>query len=63
MNSWVWGALALCTALLVTAAYVPSLANILHMTSPSIEMWVVIVTMSLLPPLIGAMASLGTGRS
>ena len=48
-NPWIWAALALCTSILLTAAYVSSLASMLHMVKPEIEMWVIVLSMSTLP--------------
>jgi Ca2+-transporting ATPase len=56
-NPWVWAALAFCTALLLTASYVPGLAHLLHLERPDIEMWAIVLGMSLVPPLVGAIAS------
>ena len=56
-NPWVWAALALCTALLLVAAYVPSVARVLHMVSPNINMWAIILAMSLAPLLVGTMVA------
>jgi Ca2+-transporting ATPase len=53
----VWAALAFCTALLLTASYVPGLAHLLHLERPDIEMWAIVLGMSLVPPLVGAIAS------
>jgi Ca2+-transporting ATPase len=46
-NPWVWAALALCAAMLVAAAHVPSLAQVLEMAAPDARMWGVVVGMSL----------------
>ena len=52
-NPWIWAALALCAGILLTAAYVPSLAYMLHMVAPEIKMWGIIFLMSTLPLLFG----------
>ena len=52
-NPWMWAALALCAGTLLTAAYVPSLAYMLHMVAPEIKMWGTIFLMSTLPLLFG----------
>jgi P-type Ca2+ transporter type 2C len=52
-NPWIWGALALCAGLMVTAAYVPSLSDVLHVVAPDGRMWTIILTMSLAPLLVG----------
>ena len=48
-----WAALALCAGILLTAAYVPSLAYMLHMVAPEIKMWGIIFLMSTLPCSLG----------
>jgi Ca2+-transporting ATPase len=52
-NPWVWAALPLCAGIVVTAAYVPTLANMLHMVAPGIKMWGIVLAMSLVPLLVG----------
>jgi len=52
-NPWIWAALALCTGILLTAAYVPSLSFMLHMVAPDIRMWGIIFAMSTAPLLVG----------
>jgi Ca2+-transporting ATPase len=52
-NPWIWAALALCASILLIAAYVPSLADMLHMVAPEIKMWGIIFLMSTLPLLFG----------
>ena len=52
-NPWIWGALAFCAGLMVTAAYVPSLSDVLHVVAPDSRMWTIILTMSLAPLLVG----------
>jgi len=48
-NPWVWGALALCAALLAAAIYVPPLAETLHIVPPGAPEWLVILALSALP--------------
>ncbi len=52
-NPFVWGALALCVALLVAAVYIPGISTALSMSPPGIEGWGLIVGVSLIPLLIG----------
>ncbi len=52
-NPWVWGALALCTALLLLAVYVPGLASVLSVERPGVAGWSLILGMSLIPALVG----------
>jgi Ca2+-transporting ATPase len=52
-NPWVWGALVLCTVLLLLAVYIPGFANILSVENPGAEGWVLIIGLSLAPFLAG----------
>ena len=52
-NAWIWGALALCTAMLVAAVYVRGLNTLLSVEKPGPAGWGVIVGASLLPWLVG----------
>ena len=51
-NPYIWGALALCTGLLLLAVYMPGLAGILYMTHPGAQGWLVIIAASLTPMVI-----------
>jgi Ca2+-transporting ATPase len=55
-NAWIWAALALCVGILLIAAYVPSLAHMLHLAAPDFKMWGIILAMSLVPIIIGLIA-------
>jgi Ca2+-transporting ATPase len=57
-NPWIWSALALCAAILLAAAYVPSLTTMLHMIAPEFKMWGIILSMSTLPLLLGPLIRL-----
>jgi Ca2+-transporting ATPase len=48
-NPWVWGALALCTVLLLLAVYVPILADLLSVVNPGPRGWALILGMSVIP--------------
>jgi Ca2+-transporting ATPase len=52
-NPWIWGALALCLALVLAAVYWPVLSHVLRLAHPGAAGWVLILTMSLLPLLAG----------
>ncbi|ARA92556.1 ATPase [Rhodothermaceae bacterium RA] len=54
-NPYVWGALGLCSGLLLLAAYLPGLARVLSVTPPDLADWGVILGMSLLPLVVGQM--------
>jgi len=55
-NPYVWGALLLCTLLLFAAVYVPTFAQVLSLTPPSLTGWVLAAGGSLLPLLAGQTA-------
>ncbi len=57
-SPWIWAALALCAGILMTAAYVPSLAFMLHMVAPDVTMWGIIFVMSIVPLLAGPLVRL-----
>jgi Ca2+-transporting ATPase len=48
-NGFVWGALLLCTGLLLTAVYVPVISRVLKITTSGIGGWLLILPMSLVP--------------
>ncbi len=52
-NPWVWGALALCTALMVAAVYTPPLARVLGLVPPSASTWLLILSASFVPWIVG----------
>jgi Ca2+-transporting ATPase len=52
-NPFVWGALALCSGLLLAAVYTPGLSLALHMVHPEKTGWLLIASMSLVPLVMG----------
>jgi Ca2+-transporting ATPase len=48
-NAWVWGALLLCTALILAAVFVPPLATLLEVTRPTPQGWLLVAAASLAP--------------
>ena len=48
-NLFVWGALALCTVLLLATVYLPGLSTILQVANPGLAGWLLILGMSILP--------------
>jgi len=52
-NPWVWGALALCSGLLLLAAWWPPLQSVLPTESPGWRGWLLILGASLAPALLG----------
>ena len=61
-NSFVWGALGLCSILLAATVYVPLLAEVLDVSRPSPKGWLLILGMSLLP-LVGGQLVLRVMKS
>ncbi|WP_292879816.1 HAD-IC family P-type ATPase [Nisaea sp.] len=58
-NLYVWAAIAWCLALTVGAVYMPGLADILSLSPPDMEGWMLAVGLSLVPWLLGQLAKLG----
>ena len=52
-NAYVWGALGLCTLLILCAVYIPSFADVLKVVDPGKDGWILVIVMSLLPLIIG----------
>ena len=52
-NPYVWIAVALCTAILLLAVYVPPLASALHVVPPDRAGWTLVVAASMAPLLMG----------
>ncbi|WP_026380757.1 cation-translocating P-type ATPase [Afifella pfennigii] len=52
-NPFVWGALALCAALIGAAVYLPGLAGLLGMTEPDAAGWMLVFGASLTPLILG----------
>jgi len=63
-NPWIWGALALCTGLLLLAVYLPGLNTLLRVTQPGIGGWALVAGASLVPLIAGqALKALGWGKT
>jgi Ca2+-transporting ATPase len=52
-NLWMWGAIALCGAMLAVAVYFPPLADVLSLTDPGAHGWAVVALASLVPAVVG----------
>lgn len=59
-DPWIWAALVLCVGLLLLATYFPPLASLLSLEPPSVDAWFVILTMSLVPLLVGQCVKVGS---
>jgi Ca2+-transporting ATPase len=55
-NPFVWGAVALCTCLLLATVYLPGLSEVLDVADPGILGWMLILVMSLVPWAFGQVA-------
>lgn len=61
-NRWVWGALGLCTVILLAATYATPLADVLSIKPPDGRSWGLILGMSLVPLVVGQAVRLVGGR-
>jgi Ca2+-transporting ATPase len=52
-NPWVWLAILICTILIVLAIYLPLPSELLGLTMPGAQGWLIILPMSLLPIIVG----------
>ncbi len=60
-NAFVWGALALCTLLLVVPPYWSPLAHVLGLARPTATMWAIVLAMSLAPLMVTQAVMLAIG--
>ena len=58
MSGFIWGALALCVAILGVALYTPAFRSVLTITPPDAVQWALILGASLVPLLIGQIGKL-----
>lgn len=61
-NPYIWGALAICLVLLAGALYLPLLRDILGLTAPGQEGWLLILAVALVPLVAGQAAKLVRSR-
>ncbi|MDY6954510.1 MAG: cation transporting ATPase C-terminal domain-containing protein, partial [Thermodesulfobacteriota bacterium] len=52
-NRFVWGALGLCTILLLATVFLPGLSHVLKTANPGTAGWLLIVVASLIPFVVG----------
>ncbi|MGF1507471.1 MAG: cation transporting ATPase C-terminal domain-containing protein [Anaerolineae bacterium] len=57
-NLYVWGALVLCSLLLVGTVYVPFMSKVLNTVNPGAQGWLLIAGGSLFPLVVGQIALL-----
>jgi Ca2+-transporting ATPase len=62
-NRFIWGALALCTVLILIAVYLPGIATVLKVTNPGIKGWILIIVMSLIPWITGQISKSTASRN
>ncbi|OKY77296.1 MAG: Cation transport ATPase MdtA [Candidatus Methanohalarchaeum thermophilum] len=53
VNKYIWGALGLCTVLILISVYTPGLSTVLKIVDPGTEGWGLAIVMSLVPFAIG----------
>ncbi len=52
-NPWIWGAVVLCIGLLIGAVYIPTLSDALGTQEPGKEGWLLVLTLSFAPTVVG----------
>jgi Ca2+-transporting ATPase len=57
-NPYVWGALVLCIILILSALYIPVLAEVMQVTPPGFGSWLIVIGMSLSPLVVGQLVKL-----
>ncbi|MCF7956415.1 MAG: cation-transporting P-type ATPase [Phycisphaerae bacterium] len=61
-NRFVWGALVLCTALLVGSVYTPFMARVLSLSNPGVKGWTLIIVASSMTCVVGEVWRLFTEK-
>jgi len=61
-NRYVWGALVLCTVLLLAAVLLPGLSHVLKVVNPGTPGWTLVIVASLVPFLVGQVVKAMAGR-
>ncbi len=60
-NPYIWGALVICSGLLLIAVYLPGLSTVLSTVNPGMNGWIVVAGMSLMPLVVGQAVKLLMG--
>jgi Ca2+-transporting ATPase len=55
-NTWVWAAIGFCLFLVLGAVYLPGVNTVLNLVQPGPEGWSLIISMSLMPLMLGPLA-------
>jgi len=61
-NPFVWGALGLCTGLLLAVVYLPGLAEVLSLDPPGVDGWALVLGLGALPVIMGPIFMRTTAR-
>jgi Ca2+-transporting ATPase len=61
-NRFVWGALGLCTVLLLAAVLLPGLSHVLKVANPGTPGWTLVIVASLIPFLVGQVVKAMGGK-
>lgn len=61
-NKWVWRAIVLCLILIFGATFVGPIAEVMQLTPPTGEGWLVVVVMSLIPLFVGQLQKVWAAR-
>lgn len=59
-NPYIWGALLICTGLLLSAVYLPGLSGALQTVNPGLDGWGLAIAMSFIPVVVGQIGKLIT---
>ncbi|GAA5520255.1 cation-transporting P-type ATPase [Aliifodinibius salicampi] len=61
-NKWIWRAIVLCLMLIFGAIYVGPVAEVMQLSPPTGEGWLVVAVMSLIPLLVGQLQKVWAAR-
>ncbi|MGV2827267.1 cation-translocating P-type ATPase [Myxosarcina sp. GI1(2024)] len=61
-NPYIWGAIGVCTGLLLLAVYLPVLSDVLQTVNPGWQGWGLVIGMSLIPWIVGQIVKAIRGK-
>lgn len=61
-NIWIWIAIVICLLLIITAIYVPALSDLMKLSDPGVDGWLLILPMSLIPVFVAPLVNRITRR-